>query len=802
MIVKKIFPFLLLFITLTVTAQEIKVKGQIKDNQNEEVPFASIVFKSVKDSLQVYGTLGDDKGGFAIAIPKDKYKLEISIVGVQSKTIAVDLTNKGKSADLGVIVISTEVSLEEVVVKGDKASYKVSTNKKTYYVSQDIVAKGGTLNNVMQNLPSVQVESDGNVSIRGDQNVRILIDGKPSGLASSAELYATIPASSIEKVEVITNPSSKYSAQGTAGIINVILKKGQKRRFNSSFETFTGYRLTAGINGNIAQSGETGSWYANAGLGYSEPKGTNEIFLRSPGNVPDISTQESDRIRNQYYYLINLGGTKNFDKSNSLSGSITYRGANADNTNTTFYEDFDNGSLINALNRDEAEDEKNSFINANLSFDHKFKREGHVLSFNIIGEHTQGDENAIIESTETFPGSQNLNLDETENDEKISRYVVSADYSLPIKTNLNLELGYRSDLSAIENDFSVDRQSEGMTFTIPEFTDITNYDENVHAFYGQISKSFDKLSMKFGLRTEISDITLSSERNNFSNNKNYTNWFPSAFLNYDFNEKNKLGLSVSRRINRPQSWMIIPFSTFTDERNIFVGNIDINPSYILATELSYTTRISDKFSLFPTLYFRRTTDEMEFYVEKQQITIGNETQDVFVSTIANIGDYTAYGTEIGFSYKPFNWWNMYSEITINGFKQRGSFREGNFDGDGVLVSGRYNLTFNLFKSMKFQVQNFYRGPIETGQYRRKGFYGMNIGLSNDLFKGNGSLAFNIRDVFNSNKRLVTTFGEDFTRDLELQYRVRQFSLSLTYRFNQKQDKGKKGNQYDNFEIIN
>jgi len=373
---------------------------------------------------------------------------------------------------------------------------------------------------------------------------------------------------------------------------------------------------------------------------------------------------------------------------------------------------------------------------------------------------------------------------------------------LPIEKNGALELGYRSDLSSIENDFSVKRQSKDSSFTIPEFTDSTKYNERIYAFYGQISKQIKNISIKLGLRTEISDINISSERKNFSNEKNYVDWFPSVFVDYSFNEKNKIQFSASRRINRPRSWTIIPFSTFTDERNTFVGNADINPSYVFATELDYTTKISDKFSFYPTLYYRKTFDEMELFVEKQQITIGNETQDIFASTIANIGDYNAYGAELGVSYKPFNWWNMFAEIVLNGFIQRGSFRGASFDGEGLLLSGRYNTTLNFFKSMKLQIQNFYRGPIETGQYRRKGFYGVNIGLSNDLFKGKGVLALNVRDVFNSNKRLVTTFGKDFTRDLELQYRVRQINLSVTYRLNHKQHKGKKGNQFDAVEIVN
>lgn len=800
--VKKPITLLLLLSAFAAAAQNVTIKGQVKGSQEEEIPFASIVFKSMEDSSKVYGTLGDAQGSFSIKVPQDRYVFEISFVGIQPKIMDLDLLDKGSDWDMGVIEVETDVSLEEVVVSGERKALKIDLDKKTYNVSQDLVARGGTLTDVMQNLPSVQVESDGNVSIRGDANVRILIDGKPSGLASSAELFATIPASSIEKVEVITNPSSKYSAQGTAGIINVVLKKGQKRRFNSSLEIFTGYRLTGGINGNIAQSGATASWYANAGIGYSEPKATSDIFLRTPTDIPDISTQESDRVRNQYYYLVNLGGTKNFNPYNSLSGSLTYRGARSDNLNATNYEDFQDDSLIGESNRTEREEEVNGFVYGNASFDHRFKKEGHQLSLTVSGEYTKGEEEASIDGLETFPSSQLLNRDVTTNEEEISRIVLSADYALPLKSDAVLELGYRSDLFAIENDFSAERQSPGLPVLIPEFTDRTNYDEKVHAVYGQLSKTMGKLFVKVGMRTEISDIDIFSARNDFNNSKNYTNWFPSAFLNYAFDEKNKLQLSASRRINRPQSWMIIPFSTFTDERNIFVGNSDIDPSYLLATELGLRTRASDQFSFYPSIYFRRTTDEMEFFVERQQITIGSESQDFFASTIANIGTYTAYGTELGASYEPFPWWSMYVEIVLNGFRQRGSFRGASFDGDGVLVSGRYNFSLHLFGSTKLQIQNYYRGPIETGQYRRKGFYGMNLALSSNIWKGNGSLTVNVRDVFNSNRRLVTTFGEDFTRDLDLQYRVRQVNLSLTYRFNQKQHKGKKGNQYDSFEIVN
>ncbi|WP_167571852.1 outer membrane beta-barrel family protein [Aquimarina algiphila] len=304
------------------------------------------------------------------------------------------------------------------------------------------------------------------------------------------------------------------------------------------------------------------------------------------------------------------------------------------------------------------------------------------------------------------------------------------------------------------------------------------------------------------ISTEITNINLESKRRDFVNQKRYSDLFPSAFFRYTINDHHKFQLSLSRRINRPRNWMIIPFSSFTDERNVFSGNPEIDPSYTNLSELNYNYKISKKLSINPTLYYRGTSDEMEFFVEKQTVTIDNETREVFVSTIANIGQYNAFGLEMGVSYKPFPWWNMYLEFTFNGFKQVGSFRGASFDGEGVLIYGRYNTTISFLDYFKLQVQNNYRGPIETGQYKRKGIYQMNAGLSIDLFNQRGLLTFNINDVFNSGVRKVTSFGSDFTRDLELQNRIRQINLSFSYIFNQNKNKGKKGNQYDNFKIIN
>jgi len=799
---KLIITFCFLAITVSLMSQNIEVSGQIQDEQNIEVPFANVVFKSTNDPSKLFGTLTDDKGNFTYTLPKDEYLLEVSVIGIEPKVVELNLNDVESNIDLGVVKISTDILLEEIVVKGIKSSYKINTDKKVYNVSKLTLVKGGSLTDVFQNIPSLQLDSDGQVSLRGDQNVRILIDGRPSGLTNTSELLSTIPANSIDKVEVVTNPSSKYSADGTAGVINVILKQDRKERFNSNIELFTGYRLTGGINGNISKTGESSSWYANAGIGYAEPKGINNIITQTPNEIVSLSKVRSNRKRNQLYYLVNTGLNKSLNKKNSLSSSITYRRANSNNENNTIGEDFNEGNLLKAYNRNELENEHSSFVQGNLSYNYKLSENGPQLSLDISGELTLDDENAVIKANETSPYILELSQDHTKNNEKSSRYIASFDCSYPFNNQNTVEVGYRFSYSNISNDISTERIINNNQFIIPEFTGTSNYNEKILAFYSQYSFSIRKLFLKLGLRAEISEMINTSINSEYENGRNFTNLFPSTFLNYDINEKNKLQFSITRRINRPRNWMIVPFSTFTDDRNIFIGNPDINPSYVNAFELRSTNNISSTIGLYPAIYYRDTTDEMEFYVEKKQLTIGNEVQDIFTSTIENVGKYFAYGAEIGLSYKPSESLDIFGELVFNGFKQRGMVRGASFNGDGVLISGKLNTNFNLFKSMKLQLQNYYRGPIETGQYKRKGFYGMNISLSNKIFKSNGTLTINITDVFNSNKRLITTTDADFLRDLELQFRVRQINLAITYRFNQKNYKGKKGNQYDNFEIIN
>lgn len=798
----KLFFFACLFIlSFTMTySQEITTKGKILDEFNSTVPFASIVFKSNTSEDKVFGVLSEEDGSFSIMLTKDLYMLEITVVGLQSTIISIDLTSANKTYDLGNILLKS-VSLDEVIVKNRNSAYKLNLDKKEYKVSGDLFSKGGTLSDVIQNVPSVQVDANGLLSLRGSSDIIVLLNGKPSGLTSSADLLKSIPASSIDKIEVITNPSGKYVAQGSAGIINIVLKKGKAKGFNGSVEIFGGYRLNAGSNINLNGANEKSSWFINSGVGYSEPIGKNSVALNNFETIPNRTFQNSDRIRKQLYGLVNIGGSYDITKNQSLSGSLTYRKANANNDNSTFYNDFEDNLLLASSERLEVEAEKNDFLQGEINYSIELDTLGQLINFGANGQFTNNDENSEIVENSSFPEMTFLNTDRTMSAEENRRFLLSADYELPLKGNHKIELGYLGSFKLVENNFEVITGLGNAFVPIPEFTNSTEFQESIHGFYVQFGKKYNKIAFQLSLRSELTDIALKDENETTEIDKNFTDWFPSGFINYNPNDDEEYRLSFTRRIRRPSSFIFLPFSSYTDERNIFVGNPDINPSYTFGSELGYSLKISNSLSLTPTIYFRNTEDEVELFVEKQIITINGEEREVFASTLTNIGTYTAYGLELGVSYKPTNWWDIYFESTFNGFTQIGSVRGASFNGKGVLIYGRFNHTINLSKKLKLQWQNNYRGPIETGQYRRKGIYSMNIGLNYDIFKGNGALTINVIDVLNSNIRRVTSFGSDFTRDLELQRRVRQINLSLSYRFDPK-SKTKQGNQYDKNEMIN
>ncbi len=777
-------------------SQEVMVKGKILDQSNQTVPFATIVFTSIQDSQLVRGTLGDEEGGFSLSLEKHRYHLDVSLAGITTKRFAVDLTKSSRIENLGSFKITTEIQLKEVLVKGSRSTYKMELDKKTYQVSSDLLSSGGSLADVMENIPSVQIESDGSIRLRGMGEVNILINGQASGLTDFRALFRTIPANTIEKVEVISNPSSKYSSEGSGGIINVVLKKGKKNQLRSSLELFSGYRLNSGINLNFNKGNETTSWYLNTGLGYSEPKATNGLTLINPQNNLKLQDQSSERLIKQFYFLTNLGGQKKLNDFIKLTADITYRKANSNIPFSINYNDFQDGELFRSSERFDIETGYNHFFQSNLKFQFDLNQTGSKLDLNLNYHNTQEQEDSDILENHTYPLPSFLSHEQVIDVENSKGYVFSADYIHPLKNDAQLEMGLQNRNALTNDDFSAQRFINNEWILLSELSNERDFHENIWAFYAQYAKSIQKFQFQLGLRTEWTHMELINPKNDLGVKRQYHDLFPSAFLSYSFDEKNQLRWSFSRRIRRPRSLQLLPISSFSNNRNVFFGNPELRPSYNLISELDYQTRIAENWSISTSLFYRFTSDIVDFFIQKESLVVNTETEDFFVSRSVNIGNLASLGTEINVSFNPQSWIKMYGEIIANDFKQSGSYEGRHFNNRGLFFYGRINLDFKIGSSLKLQIQNRYRKGNINGQLERKGIYRMDAGFGIDLFKDKASLNFNYKDVFNTWKWRIIVQSEEFIQESFIQTRQPQLNASFTYILNQKEYTGKKGRQYD------
>lgn len=803
--------------SLAFAQQKVNVSGKIVSKQNGAVPYASVTFSNKANKLYSDAALTDEKGVYQLALTPGNYDVTIEAIDFKKTTLNKQIS---AAANLGSFSIEPESSvtntktsdIQGVVITAQAVkAYRVEIDKKVYDPSLDIVAKGGNLQDVLANVPSVDVDTDGTVSMRGNSNVKFLINGKPSsmlGIDDGANALQSIPADQIERIEVITNPSSKYEASGTAGILNIILKKSKKVGFNGSVEGTLGYLPTSRLNTNLSWRKGNLTYYINGGGGYSRSKSTNNSEFNSfldPQNLTDgfsmKSIQDGTNKSENKNYNVTTGFLLDLTEKSTLNASVMFRNFNNESTGETNY--FDNviikdrtaigypnvpflmkDQFTNRLN--EGTNKNNSF-QADLGFDQKIGDKGQLLSLAGSYQNSTSDGNSVT----TENGFDNL-LDvptltynniitKSEN----TKILAKADYELPIGESSKLEAGARFDGSVNDYDYYVDEsKNNGPIAVLPNFTSDTSYKENILAGYAQFKSKFGNLGYQLGLRAENTDISVDFKRmtdaTQISVDKNYLKFFPSVFLSYDLNKNNQLLLNYSRRINRPRSFFLIPFMSYNNNRNLFSGNPDLDPTYENSFELGYNLT-KNKVTFNPTLYYKKSEDEVNFY---QYSGLNDDGNTVIYTMPVNAGTETQYGLDVNATYDPFKWWKIMGSADLYGYKNDGNYEGFDFSGDGFSTRLRLTNTFKPTKTTSFQIQGFYRGAENTVSNQRKPMYAVNLGASQTIWKGNGTIAFNIQDIFNTRARENFVTTPSYSQYSYQQWQPRQFSISLSYRFKQ------------------
>ena len=782
-------------------SQEITIKGKIIEKETgQPLEFATISFQNARRANFLTGAITDLNGEYTVTLPPGVYTIKADFISF--KTVTLTEIPLRASSTLETITLEADTQqLEEVVVRGEKTQVEIKLDKRVYNVGKDLTALGGSVTDVLDNVPAVTVDVEGNIALRGNENVRILINGKPSALVglNGPEALRQLPADAIEKVEVITSPSARYDAEGTAGILNIILKTEKIRGINGSITSNLGYPFQAGLSINLNYRINKFNFFTNTGYSINEVPGnsfTDTEYLN--GDDPNTFTEETRTFdRSRKGLNTNFGIEYFINKTSSLIASVLYRNRDntSDNTNTIFNFD-ENRALTSQTRRFDPETEDDTTIQYALNYFKNFKKDGHKLTADFQYEKSTEDERSIIIDTEIFPaGDQQREGVITLEDQQ--RILLQTDYVLPVGKNGQFELGYRGNFVELETDYEVSFENDfGVLIPDADLTNVLTYREYVNAFYTQFgNKLGDKFSYLLGLRMEDSRIGIIQETLNTNNLKAYTNFFPTVNLAYEFSEMESITLGFNRRIGRPRSRFINPFPSRSSATNLFQGNPDLDPSYSNTLDLGYIKRWG-KMSVNGSVYYQKETNAFNFITEETgETVIISGDPDVPGSTVVevpvlrrtpiNLATNTRYGFEFTYAYVPSRKWRINANVNFFGQQVRGDFNGQNFDADNLSWFARLNNTYTLPGKINWQTRLFYRGPFETAQSRNEGILSTSLAFSKELFKDKGNIALSVEDLFNSRKRRGDSFTPNTVVYSEFQWRERSFNLTFTYRFNQK-----------------
>ena len=780
-----------------------KVFGIVSDSETgEPLEYATISIKSKNNPEKIFGGLTDENGKFSVDVNPGLYELKIDYISFISYSNE-NLIIRGNT-DIGNIPLVLDVSmLDEVEVRAERTQVEIRLDRKIYNVGQDITVKGGNVSDVLANIPSIDVDFDGNISLRGNNNVRILINGKPSGLVglSGPQGLRSLPSESIEKVEVVTSPSARYSAEGTAGILNIILKKQSLLGFNGNFNLNLGIPTNEGLNGTLNVRNEKVNLFSTVNLSNSENSGS--YFSETNYSRQDLTIDESnDWDYNNKNIFFNLGSEYYFDDKTSLTLSGFYKKGDDSSYATNIVNDISEGSISSTNKRLRDETEMDESFEYALDFYKDYDRDGQTLSARISYEESEDDELEDIEDFASFPLISESIFEKVSNIDFQKRLLGQVDFIYPIDKETEFEFGYRGSFLERETDYDVSFLTGNSFISDSGLSNIFNYKESVNSLYTQFGKKFDKLSALFGLRYENSKQEINQKTTNQFEIKKYSDLFPTLNLAYEFSSQESLTFGYSKRIRRPRGWDINPFPRRNSVTSFRRGNPFLNPTFTTALELDYLKRFK-KFTLNTSIFYRQSDGNIERITEETgeivDLIVDSDSNapilqvPVLDSYPINLSNNKRIGSELSLTYTPSRSVRLNASFTINSSSIRGQYEDQNFDSDNTNWSSRFNGFIRLPKDFSIQFFGFVRGPSENAFSKRKAFGFVTGAIQKSLLNKKGTLSLKFSDLFNTSKSKSETFRDTFYRKSEGRWRMPTYVLTFSYRFNDNKYKQRKKN---------
>ncbi|GIJ96141.1 TonB-dependent receptor [Capnocytophaga stomatis] len=820
-IMKKLV-FLLTFVTFSVWGQEFSISGKVIDNETKTpLEYATIVLESLDNPSKITGGVTNEKGEFDVKAPKGMYHLKVQFFSF--KTYEVKNFNLNDNKKLGNIILKIDVEeLSGVEVVAERTTVELHLDKKVYNVGQDMTVKGGSVSDVLDNVPSVSVDAEGKVSFRGNESVQILINGKPSALSGvNDEALRQLPAESIERVEVISNPSSRYDAEGTAGIINIILKKGSAMGFMGSVTASVGNPQAYELGTNLSLRKEDWTFFTNLSYNHRNSPGNTNFSQENLDNLGKTANfQDENRKTNRLRdgYNLNLGAEYRFNDKSSITNSFVLSSKKGTNTTDNNFLNYDANRVLTAKRyRNNTESDDDFRFQYSLNFEHKFNNDGHKLTADYQFSSSKEDENAIIKER-NLTTNIDLETEQTIGKEKGVKHLAQIDYVLPFGENKKsqFEAGYRGTLDETDIDFTAGiLDGAGNLVRNPNFSNHFVYEQNVNAFYSQLGTKFGKWNFMGGLRFEHTKVTSLLKNTNENYSKEYSALFPSVYLGYEFSGEQQISLSYSRRLRRPWSRFINPFVSRSSNTNLFSGNPDLDPTYTNAFDVAYLKKW-DNLSLNTSVYYNHSTEvfEMISLETGDFITINGLSVPVMLRRPINLSDEDRVGVEFTTNYTPKRNWRFSLNMNFYHYKSSGSYTytnyqnvtsTQNFNTEANSWSSRFTAKLPLIYNIDFQTNVMYNAPRKSAQSEIEGELSANLALSKEILNKQGNISLNVSDVFNSRKMIADTKTERVITHTEMQWRERQIMLNFTYRFGnmkgqQKERKSQRDNTMDETEM--
>ena len=816
---KHFFAMLIMVSSAVIFAQpnsnsEIKngsITGRILDSAlNKPLPYVNIVIKDVSNKI-ITGGITNDDGTFKIdKIPEGRVKVEIKFIGYKTILKEINIGKNSYNINVGDIFLEEDAeSLDEVTIVADVSTIQQKIDRKVINVGKDLTTSGPTASDIMNNIPTLNVDQQtGEIALRGNQNVQVMVDGKLSNIPA-AQLLRQIPSTSIKQIELITNPSAKYNPDGMSGIINIILHKNVNIGFNGNINLGLGYQLEPKFNSAIDMNYRNGklNFYGSYGNNISDNR--NSIFLEQ---TESGLSQDLDILEERNSHLFKFGVDYYINDKNTFSvftNQNLFDGSALGESDLTFSNDISSNQMQVLDNINENESEQYN-VNYKLDFD----KEGH----NIELEADYNTFNNDVETRNSFSGiNVRPDFDEFTNTKR-ERTTVNLDYVNPLSESAKLELGAQARLFTNVLSYSSDARVQDEFGTYIPTSTAFDYERNIYSIYASYSKQLDKWSYKLGLRAETVNVDAFAVDTDLTNNKvttfpfknDYVQVYPSAFITYNPTDKNSYQFSYSRRVDRPSVGQVNPIPEFNTPLLSQFGNQELEPQFTNSLEVNYTRNL-EKGSITGGVFYRLIEDEINQGVFVDRSTLGSGR---VILKPNNFGNTSAYGIEFSGNYKPTKWWNFNASFDLYGRKQRG-FAESldpsiinpteddialnNVEVDNLIYNFRVFNNFKVTKKLSLSAFAMYRGKDTGLNFEMEPMYFVNLGMRYSFLEDNrATFSLNFNNVFDTQEINILS-ERPFRQEALIQREFKTIFAGLSYRFGGGKYRAKSRKQRDDNE---